>query len=195
MLKLTNPRLRRNNVVFHSVASCVSNTSKEFSRTPEVSFWKNLSQPRMLSQKAKRTVSLKQLKGFANTYSRRKLNKKVDVINSDVQLINFESSSVSYLPKKELAIHPNSIEFQGVSCIFNFPHEVECVLSKAMFSGFEIHFLSPKSAGDKAHANLTVYFEEPSIQALLDSQPKELNLMEHGDSSPSLKSWVSSPSM
>ena len=195
MLKLTNPRLRRRDVVLNSFSSCVSNTPKEFSRTPEVPFSKVVSQPRVFLKKFKGTIPFKQLKSFANTQCRRKLNKQVDVVSCDMQLINFTSLPVSNLPNKELTIHSKPIELERVSSIFNFPDKVEGVLSEAMFSGFQIHFCSPKPAGDKAHANLTFNFEEPSIRALPNSQTKELNLLEDGDSSPNLKVWVSSPWM
>ena len=156
---------------------------------------KVISKPRMFFEKSKGTISLKQLKGFANTHSGGQLNKQVDMVNSDVQLINFTFLPVSNLPKKELTIHSEPIKLEGVFSIFNFPDKMESILSKAMFSGFQIHFLSPKSAGDKAHANLNVYFEEPSIQALPNSQTKELNLLRDCDSSPNLKVWISSPWM
>jgi len=195
MLKLTNPRLRRFNVVVNSFNSCIANAPKEFSRAPEVTFSEMSSKPRMFFEKFKGTVSFKQLKSLANTHSRRKLNKQVDMVNSNVQLINLKSSSVSDLPEKKLTIHPEPVELERIFSVFNFPDKMESILSKAMFSGFQIHFSSPKSAGNKAHANLNVYFEEPSIQALPNSQTKELNFEVNGDSSLCLKAQVSSPWM
>jgi len=184
MLKLTNPRLRKSNVMLDSFGSCISNTPKEFSRTPEMSFSKVVSQPGMFFEKAEGTVSFKQLKGFAHAQRRRKLHKQVNVVDSDMQFVDFASLPTSNLSQKEFAIHSEPIKLEGVFGIFNFPHEVECVLSEAVLPRFEIHFLSPKSAKrKKAHANLNVYFEEPSISALLNSQTKELNLLEDGDSS------------
>ena len=195
MLTSTNPRLRRFNVVVNSFDSCIANTPKEFSRAPEMSFSKMVSQPRMFFEKLKGAVSFKQLKSLTNTHGRRNLNKEMDMINPNIEFINLEPFSVSYLPQEELTIHPKSVKLKGVFGIFNFPHEVECILSEAVFSGFQIHFLSPKSARNKAHANFTFSFEEPSIQALPNSQSKELNLMEDGDSSLCLKAQVSSPWM
>src|SRR3989344_5176539 len=195
MIKLTNPRLRRNNVMLNSFSSCISDATKELSRTPEMSVSEMISKPGMFLKKFKGTITLKQLQSFANTHSGGELNKQVDMINSYMEFINLKSFSVSNLPEKEFTIHPQPIKFEGVFGILNFPDKMESILSKAVFSGFQIHFLSPKSTGDKAHANLTVYFEEPSIQALPNSQTKELNLMEDGDSSPNLKIWVSSPLM
>jgi len=183
MLKLTNPRLRRFDIVVNSFNSCIADTSKEFSRTPEMSFSEMVSQPRMFFEKLKGTISFKQLKSHTNTHSRGHLNKQMDMVNSNIELINFEPFSVSNLSQEELTIHPKSVELEGVFGVFNFPDKMESILSKAMFSGFQIHFSSPKSAEDGAHANLNVYFEEPSIQALPNGQTKELNLMENGDSS------------
>ena len=148
-----------------------------------MSFSKVVSQPRMFFEKFKGTVSFKQLKSHANAHGRRHLNEQVNMVNSDVEFVNFEPFSVSHLPQEKLTIHPEPVKLKGVFGIFNFPHEVECILSEAMLPRFQIHFLSPKSTGDNAHANLNVYFEEPSIQALPNSQTKELNFMEDGDSS------------
>ena len=196
MLKLTNPRLRRSNVVGNSFGSCVADASKEFSRAPKMSFSKVVSQPGMFFEKFKGRVAFKQLEGFANTHGRRKLNKQVNVVDSNFEFIDFALLSVSNLPEKKLTINPESIKLEGVFGIFNFPHEVECVLSEAMLPSSQIHFLSPKSATRKrVHANLNVYFEEPSIQALPNSQTKELNFEVNGDSSLCLKAQVSSPWM
>ncbi len=183
MLKLTNPGLRRSNVVLNSFGSGISNTPKEFSRTPKMSMSKMVPQPRMFFKELKGAVAFKELESSTNAHSRGKLNKNVDMINSDVKFINFEPFSISNLPQEKLTIHSKPIELERIHCIFNFPHKVESILSKAMLPRFQIHFPSPKSAGDKAHANFTVYFEEPSIQALPNSQIMELNFMEDGDSS------------
>ena len=195
MLKLTNPRLRRSNVVLNSFSSCISNTPKEFSWTPKMSSSKMVSKPRMFLHQPESAVAFEQLQSFADAHSNRHLNEEMDMINSDVEFINFEPFSVSDLSQEKLTIHPNNLKLERISRIFNFPDKMESILSEAMFSGFQIHFLSPKSAGDKAHANFDVYFEEPSIQALPNIQTKELNLMGNGDSSQNLKVWVSSPWM
>jgi len=195
MLKLTNPRLRRLDIVVNSVHSCIANAPKEFSRTPEMSFFKMVSQPRMFFEKFKGAVTFKQLKSLANTYGRGNLNKQVDMINSDIEFINFEPFSVSHLPQEKLTIHSEPVKLEGVFSVFNFPDKMECILSKAMFSGFQIHFSSPKSAGDSAHANFAFYFVESSILTPPNSQTKELNFEVNGDSSPNLKVWVSSPRM
>jgi len=196
MLKLTNPRLRRSNVVLDSFGSCISDAAEELSRTPEMSFSEIVSQPGMFFHQTEGAVSFEQLQSFTDTYSRGKLDKQMDVVNSDVQFINFASLPISDLPKEKFTIHFKPIKLERVHCIFNFPDKMESILSKAVFSGFQIHFLSPKSATRKrAHANLNVYFEESSISTSPNTQTKELNLMEDGDSSPNLKIWVSSPLM
>lgn len=169
----------------NSLSSCISNTSEKFSRTPEVSFSKMLSKPRMFFKKFKGTVSLKQLQSQTNTHCRRKFNKKVDVVSRDMQFINFTTSFVSNLPKKKLTIHFEPIEFKGVLGVFNFPHKVESVLSEAMLPGFQIHFLSSAKSGDTAHANFANFFSGGLVSRPSEiNSLKELNLMEHG--SPSL---------
>ena len=72
-----------------------------------------------------------------------------------VTIGDFESLPVSNLPQEKLTIHSKPIELKGIFSIFNFPNKMESILSEAMLPRFQIHFLSPKSAGDKAHANLT----------------------------------------
>ena len=195
MLTSTNPRLRRLNVVVNSFHSCIANAPKEFSRAPEVSFWEIASKPRMFLHQHPRRKSLKQLKSSANTHSGGKFNKQVDVVSSDVQLINLTLPSISNLSDKKFTIHSEPIELKGVHCIFNFPDKMESILSEDMFSGFQIHFSSPKSAGDSAHANFAFSFVESSILTPPNSQTKELNFEVNGDSSPNLKVWVSSPWM
>ena len=181
--------------MLNSFGSCISNTAKEFSWTPEMSVPEMISKPGMFLKKFKGTITLKQLQSFANTHSGGELNKQVDMINSDMEFINLKSFSVSNLPEKEFTIHSKPVELEGIFGIFNFPDKMESILSKAVFSGFQIHFLPPKSAGDKAHANFTFSFEEPSISAFPNIQTKELNLMGDGDSSQNLKVWVPSPWM
>jgi len=194
MLKLTNPRLRRSNVVLDSFGGCVADAAEEFSRTPEMSVSKMVFQPGMFFEKFKGTITFKQLDGFADAHRRRKFNKQMDMVNSDVKFVNFESSSVSNLSEEKLTIHLEPVELKGVFGIFNFPDKMESILSEAVFSGFQIHFLSPKSATrNKAHANF-VLFQEPSISAHPIKKSEELNF-EDGDSSQNLKVWVSSPWM
>ena len=158
-------------------------------------FSKVVSQPGMFLHQTKGTISLKQLKSLADTYRRRKLHKQVDVVNSDVQFVDFALLSVSNLPQEKLTIHLQPIKLEGISCIFNFPHKVEGILSEAMLPFFQFHFLSPKSAGDRAHANFVFSSRGLGSNPSSFKDQIELNLMEDGDSSPNLKVWVSSPWM
>ena len=185
-----NPRLRRINIVSNSFTSCVSDATEEFSRTPEMSFSEIVSQPRMFLQKFKGTVALKQLKSLANTHCDGHLNKQVDMVNSDVKLINLEPFSVSNLPNEELTIHLNSIKLHRVHSVFTFPHKVESILSKGMLSTFQIHFLSPEYSSHYIRFNSGGLESRPSVS----NQPIELNL-EDGNSSLGLKAEVSLPWM
>ena len=156
-----------------------------------MSFPKIFSEPGMFLQKTESTVIFKQLKSLANTHRDWHLNKQVDVVNSYVQLINFETFSISNLPDEELAIHSNPIELHRVHSILAFPHEVESILSKAMLSRFQIHFLSPEHSSHYIQQfNSGGLESRPSVF----SQQEILNF-EDGDSSQNLKVWVSSPEM
>jgi len=195
MLMQISPRLGRFNVVGNSFTSCISNTPKEFSWAPEMSFSKITPQPRMLMQEFESRITLEQLQSFTNRHCNWHLNKQVDVVNSNMQLINFEAMPVSSLPDKEFAIHPNSIKLHGVSGIFALPNKVESILPEAMFKTFQIHFFTPKLTRNIiAHANFL--FNSGAQQSLSNIQnSKELNLVEEGNSSLCLKAEVSLPLM
>ena len=194
MLKLTNPRLRRSNVVLNSFGSCIPNTPKEFSWTPEMSMSEMVSQPGVLLHQLEGAITFEQLQSFANADSNWHLNEEMDMINSDVEFIDFESLPVSNLPQEKLTIHSKPIELKGIFSIFNFPNKMESILSEAMLPRFQIHFLSPKSAGDKAHANLT-FNSGGLVSRPSDTNHLEILNFEDGDSSQNLKVWVSSPWM
>lgn len=190
MLSQRNPRLRRTDVVRNSFAGCISDAAKEFSRTPEMSFSEIVSQPGVLLQQAEGAVALEKLKGFADTHGSWHLNKQMDVVNSDMELINFASFAIGNFPDEVFAIHSDSIEPHRVHGIFAFPHEVESVLSKAMLSRFQIHFSSPI-----AHAKFVFSSGGLGSNPSLFSHLTELNLWKSGNSSLGLKTEVSLPRM
>ena len=189
MLSQRNPRLRRFDVVVNSFHGCVSDTSKKFSRTPEMSFSEIVSQPRMFLQKSEGGITFKQLQSLANTNGGWHFNKQVDMINSDVELINLKPFSVSNLSYKELAIHLNPIKLHRIHSVFAFPHEVESILSKTMVGTFQIHFLSPI-----AHANIVFNSGGLVSRPSVFSQKEILNF-EGGNSSLGLKTEVPLPRM
>jgi hypothetical protein len=194
--KLTNPRLRRLNVMVNSFHSCIPDATEEFSRTPEMSFPKVVSKPGMFLKKLISAVTLKQLKSQANAHSRGHLNKQVDLVSPNIEFINFEPFSVSNLSKKEFTIHSQPVKLEGVFCIFNFPHKVEGILSEAMLSRFQIHFLTSETLIRSKVLTMSRFnFKEGSIYPTFTNTSKELNFEVNGDSSPNLKVWVSSPWM
>ena len=187
MLTTFNPRLRRSNVVLDSIHSGVSNTSEELPGAPEMPLSKVISQPRMFFHKLKGAISLKQIKSLANTHSGRKLNKQMDMINSDMQFINLTSISSCCCPEDSLTIHLNPIKFHRIFSIFRFPDKMESILSKAMFKTFQIHFSSPEYSSHYIQ-NLV---QEGNINPLFI---EELNInKEYGNSSLCLKAQVSLP--
>ena len=177
--------------MLNSFGSCISDAAEEFSRTPEMSTFKMVSQPGMFLHQLKSTVSFEQLQSFADTHSNRHLNEEMDMVNSDMEFINFEPFSVSNLSKKKFTIHFKPIKLKGIFGIFNFPDKMESILSKAVFSGFQIHFLSPEHSSN---------YVQRLISGGLVSRPSDSNHLEilnfeDGDSSQNLKVWVSSPWM
>ena len=192
MLKLTNPWLRRSNVMLNSFGSCISDAAEEFSWTPEMSTFKMVSQPGMFLHQLESTVSFEQLQSFADTHSNRHLNEEMDMVNSDMQLINFESMPICCLSDEKLTIHSNSIKLHGIMSIFALPNKVECILPEAMFKTFQIHFLTPDSAENfRAHAK-SVYLVPRAATSSRDNQEFKF-YKEDGNSSLCLKAEVSLP--
>ena len=189
MLKLTNLRLRRSNVMLNSFSSGVSDAAKEFSGAPEMSVSEIISKPRMFFHQTESAISFKQLQSLADTHGWRQLNKQVNVINSDVKLIDFTSFSISNFSDEEFAVHSNTIELHRVSSILAFPNKVESVLSKAMLSRFQVHFVSPI-----AHAKFSLVSEGLESNPSLSRIHNKLNF-EGGNSSLGLKPEVSLPRM
>lgn len=191
MLTKISPRLRRVNIVSNSFSGCVSDAAKEFSRAPEVSVSEMVSQPGMLLQQAEGTVTFEKLKGFADAHSWGQLNEEVNMVSSDVKLIDFTHFSISNFSDEEFTIHSNSIEFHRVSGILAFPHEVESILSKAMLSRFQIHLLSPEHSSHYIRLfNSGGLVSNPSLLRI----HRQLNF-EGGNSSIGLKPEVSLPRM
>jgi len=145
MLTTINPRLRRSDVVLNCIHSGVSNTSKKLSWTPEMSFSEILPQPRMLFQKPKSRSAFKQLKSSTNTHCSRQLNKQVDMINTNMDFINFTSIFCSHFSDESFTINSNPIEFESVFCILGFPDKMESILSKGMTPTLQIHFFTPQT--------------------------------------------------
>jgi len=156
-----------------------------------------ISQPGMFLHQLESTVTFKQLQSFADTHSDRHLNEEMDMVNSDMEFINFEPFSVSNLPQEKLTIHPQPVKFERIFGIFNFPHEVECVLSEAMLPRFQIHFLSPQTFIRNKVLTMSDCFSSRGLVSSPSStnNSQELNLMGDGDSSQNLKVWVPSPWM
>ena len=134
-------------------------------------------QPRMFVQKFICAVALKQLKSFANTHCWREFNKQVDMVNSDVKLVNFTSIPESNFINKSLTIHSDSIKLKGVPSIFRFPDKMESILSEAMTKALQIHFLTPKPAREsKAHANFKFSSRGSTSEPLFINDSIELNI-------------------
>jgi hypothetical protein len=141
--KLFKPRLRRTDVVLHSIACCVANTSEKLPRTPEMSFPEMIPQPRMFMQKLKGCNTLKQLECFTNTHGGRHFNEKVDVVNSNVQFINAESILLGNFTNEPFTISPYTDELHWVFGIFGFPNKVKSILSESMLKTSQVHFFTP----------------------------------------------------
>ena len=195
MLSQIDPRLRRTDVVFNSFTSCISNTSKELSWAPEMSFPEILSQPVMPFQKFKGGIALKQLECPANAYGCWHLNKDMHVVDSNVQLIDSKSVSLCSFTDEKLTINPYASELERVPSILRLPHEVESILPEGMFSASQIHFFAPTNlTKNPAHAKFGKFSSRGAVAPLHINNSKELNVGD-GNSSLGLKAEVSLPLM
>jgi len=161
----------------NSFTRSISNAAKEFSRAPEVSFSEMVSKPGMFFEKFKGAVSFEQLQGFADAHCSWHLDEQMNMVDSNMEFVNFKSMSLSNFKEESFAIYPNSIKLHRVFGVFGFPYKVEGILSEGMFSTSQIHFLSPKLAGDKAHANFVFNSRGLGSNPNLFNNQKELNLM------------------
>jgi hypothetical protein len=194
MLTTINPRLRRSDVVLDSFHSRISNTPKEFSWTPEMSFSKVLPQPRMLFQKPKSRSAFKQLKSSTNAYSSRQFNKQMDVVNSNVKFINFTTIFDCHFSDESFTIHPNTIKLQSVFGILRFPDKMESILSEGMTPTLQIHFFTPQTfIRNKVLSMFVNLIQEGINYPFLNNNSQELNFTtEHGSPPTALKQWYPS---
>ena len=166
MLKMPS-MLGTSNIMLNSFHSCISNTPKELARTPEMPFSEIFSEPGMFSEKFKSCIAFKELECLTDRNCWRQFNKKMDMVDSNMQFINSAPISPSCCIEKPLAVNFSPIKLEGIHGIFNFPDKMESILSKGMFKMFQIHFFPPKSTQEeKAHANFVCLFQEGKIYPL-----------------------------
>ena len=183
--------------MLNSFCSCISNAPKKFSWAPEMPMSKVIPQPRMLllHQFVSR-ITFKQLQGSANTHCWRQFNKQMDMVNCDMQLINFTVMPFSRLADEPFTINLNSKKFEGVHCVFRLPYKMESILPEGMVMGSQIHFLSPaQQRARELMLSKCLVFIEGNVNPHETKVSQELNYLGDGDSSLCLKAEVSSPCM
>jgi len=195
MLRQISPRLGRADIMLNSFSSCITNTSEKSSWAPEMPFGEIISQPRMFMQKFVGRIALKQLQGFTDRHCWGQFNKQMDMINCNMQFIDFTSMFQGNLSNKSFTINFHSEKFKWVPSILGFPDKMESILSEGMFKVFQIHFFAPKLKQENiAHANFFNLVQEGNIYPLHVSEFQDLNI-EDGNSSLGLKAEVSLPLM
>jgi len=180
MLRQTEPRLRRADVVLNSFGSCISDAPEKLSRAPEVSFSEIASQPRMFVQKFKGAITFKQLKRFAHRHRRWQLDEKMHVICSDVQLIDAASPTLGSFSDEALAIAPQAEKLEKIHGVFRLPHEVKSILPEGMSKTLQIHFLLP-ARHEQGKLTLSKFFisdRDVHSHPFSVQQFKKLNFME-----------------
>ena len=178
-----------------SFARGISNTPKELSWTPEMSFSEKLSQPIMFPQKSKSGIAFKQLESSANTHSDWHFNKQMHMVNSDMQFVDAESVPFSSFSDKTLAIFSNALKFEWIPSVLGLPNKMESILPEGVSGTFQVHFFAPaNSTRNPAHAKFAKFSSEAQQSLSYDNNLQELNI-EDGNSSLCLKAEVSLPLM
>ena len=103
----------------------VTNTAKEFARTPKMAFTEMPAQPRMLAEKPVGAASFKQLKRSGDAQGRGQTNKQVDVVCFNLELEDLHIMRFRNLLQKLLTVFADDRKLKRVPCVFRFPHEVE----------------------------------------------------------------------
>jgi hypothetical protein len=147
-------------------------------------------------QQFESTISFEQVQSFANRHCWGKFNKQMDMVNSNVKLVNFTSIFNGNFSDEPFTINLDSIKLERVQSVFRFPYKMEGVLPEGMFKGLQIHFFTPDSAENFiAHAKSFYLIQEGIDYPLNTNNYQELNLVEEGNSSLGLKAEVSLPLM
>jgi len=145
----------------------------------------------MLLHQTKSAVTLEQLKSLADAHGSWHLNEEMDMINSDMKLVDFAFFPISNFPDEVFAIHLDSVKLHRVHRVFWLPHKVEGILPEGMIGAFQIHFSSPEHSSNYIQCLVSRGLgSNPS----LDNHFKELNF-EGGNSSVGLKTEVPLPLM
>ena len=183
--------------MLNSFSSCISNAPEEFTWTPEMPMSEMVPQPRMFLHQLESAVPFEQLQRFADRHCWRQFNKQMDMVNSDVKLVNFTSILDCNLSDKSFTINFNPIKFKRVHGIFGFPYKMESILPEGMFKTLQIHFFTPELTRNIiAHANsMCLVTGTQSQSSSYINKYQELNLVEEGNSSLGLKAEVSLPLM
>lgn len=190
------PRLGRADVMLNSFSSCISNAPEELSRAPEMPFSEIIPQPRMFLHQLESTIPFEKLQCLADRHCGWDFDKQMDMVNCNMQLVNFTSMFESSLSDKPLTINPNPIKLEWVHSVLAFPHEVECILPEGMLKTLQIHFFPPKPAQEsKAHANFFNLVSGAQQSLSYTNRVQELNVVEKGNSSLGLKAEVPLPLM
>ena len=139
--KMLMPKtLGRRNVMLNGFSSYISNAPKEFSWTPEMSFSKVSSQPRINSKQSVSAISFEELKCSGNAHGMRHFNKQVNMVWLHTKLINFKSMLVGNFLEKFFARYSDFVKLKWIPSILGFPHKVERVLSHTMSEMVQFHF-------------------------------------------------------
>lgn len=130
------------NVMLDGFTSYISNAPEEFSWTPEMSFSKISSEPRINSKKSVSAISLEELQGSSNTHRMRHFNKQMDMVWLNTKFINLKSMLVSNFSEKFFARYSDFFKLKWIPSVLGLPHKVERVLSHTMSEMVQFHFSS-----------------------------------------------------
>jgi len=155
-----------------------------------------VSQPKMFMQQFVGGKAFEQLQCSTDTHGCRHLNEQMDMVNGNMQFIDFKSMSFSNFSDESFAVNSDSIKFHRVFSILRLPNKMESILPESMLCTSQIHFLPPsKPTRNQAPANFENLLARGSL-----SEPLHIDILTElniggGNSSLGFKAEVSLPHM
>ncbi len=153
IIRQTPASLAARNVALDNIPTYVAYGAKKFSSTPKPGHV--FGQVREVSSQNTRRNSLKKLQSLANRHTRRTLNKQMDMIRQDLQLVNHKTIPNSHKAQSAFTNLPEVKVFEQRPRLVRLPNQMVSILTNRMLktSQIQLHFRCLHATKNIAHAN------------------------------------------